>query len=308
MKEAYLGIDCGNKSLKAVLLSKEKELIDWVYLDNLGVIKTLTEAFERLNHRDLTIAGIGSCGTGREFISRLLDADIVKTEIISSYKGCREFLNRDSFTAFDIGGEDCKILVAEKGLIRDFVMNQACSANLGVYLENVSHRLGVRIEDFGKLALKSANPLSISSRCGILGISSCASLLNQGARIEDILSGVARSVVRNFLSIYTKKITPPFIFTGGVALNQAVCYWLEKELKDSITIPENPLIVSATGVAILTLEDKPRREFFLGEFLDRKIDVQAFNCTDCENNCQINQLVEDKIVKANFGSRCGKYK
>jgi len=308
MKEAYLGIDCGNKSLKAVLLSQEKELINWVYLDNLGIIKALREAFVRLNHKDLKITGIGVCGTGREFISRLLDADIVKTEITSSYKGCREFLKRDSFTVFDIGGEDCKILVAEKGRIRDFVMNQACSANLGVYLEGVAHRLGVSIEDFGNLALKSENPLSISSRCGVLGISSCVSFLNQGAKIEDILSGVARSVARNFLSIYRKKITPPLIFTGGVALNQAVCYWLEKELQDKITIPQNPLIVSATGIAILTLENGPQREFFLGEFLERKIDTQVFSCTDCENNCRINQLVENKIVKANFGSRCGRHK
>lgn len=304
MKEVYLGIDCGNRSLKAAVLSKDRELIDWVYLENLGIIKTLREAIIKLNLKDSKIRGVGICGIGKEFASHLLNSNIIKTEIISIYKGCLEFLKKGSFTVFDIGGEDCKILTIEKGLIKDFVMNNLCASNLGVYLENVAGRLGIKIEEFGKIALRSNSSLSVSSKCAVLGISSCVSLLNQGAKIEDILSGVARSLVRNFLSMYRRKLNPPFIFTGGVALNQAICYWLERELKYEIIIPENPLIVSATGAALLALESSPQREFLLEKFLDSNPDTQIFNCLDCQNNCQIIQLIENKIVLANFGSSC----
>ena len=207
----------------------------------------------------------------------------------------------------DIGGEDCKILKIEKGLIEDFVMNNLCSANLGVYLENVAHRLGIRTEDFGKLALKSNNPLTISSKCGVFGISSCVSLLNQGAKIEDILSGVARSLVRNYLSMYRKKLLPPFVFAGGVALNQAVSYWLRKELNCEVLIPENPLTLSAIGVAILAMGSHGLKRFSLDEFLSKDLDTKVFNCEACENNCQITQLMQDGKPISNFGSKCGKW-
>ncbi len=296
-----LGIDVGNRSLKLVVTENNK-LVEWVYLPNEGIVPTFKKALSILNQKiDLdNINRIGICGAGRNFLAALIKPQVVRTEIIALYQGILNEFPYNEFTIFEIGGEDAKILVIRDKMIKDFVLNSLCSANLGTYLESIAHRLGVKIEDFGLLAL-GGEPLPISSKCAVFSISSCLSLLNQGAKKEDILAGVAQSLVRNFLSMYKKPMPLPYIFCGGVALNEAIHYYLEKETKSMVFCASNPLIVSAKGIAYLASQSLPS-SFNLKELITKDIKTSCFFCSGCSNNCKIIQIGE-----AFFGSKCGKY-
>lgn len=314
----YLGLDIGNKTIKAVLLSSGAELMDWVCLENLGIISTLQDVLSRLKNRnpEAKIVSCGLCGAGRHFVSKLLGVNFFRTEIMSFYRGCLNYFEENpqaarykSFIAGECGGEDAKIMIIERGLIKDFAMNDLCGAGLGINLENVAYRMGIKIEEFGDIALKSQRPLNVSSKCGVFCVSSCVSLLNQGASIENILSGVARSLVRNFLGLYKGGFYDwPFIFAGGVALNKAVCFYLQEELNKKIIVPHNPLILSAKGIALLAKDDSTDKGFDIEEFLRKTFKTDAFSCMGCENNCQITALRENGEVIAYFGSKCGRYK
>ena len=52
MINAALGLDVGNGTIKVVLLSEEKEVIDHVYLKNRGIIETIKKAFKSLKKKN----------------------------------------------------------------------------------------------------------------------------------------------------------------------------------------------------------------------------------------------------------------
>jgi len=90
------------------------------------------------------------------------------------------------------------------GLLRDLVVN-----------------LGLSIEDFGRLALKSQNPPRIAGRCSVFAKSDMIHLQQIATPDYDIVSGLCYAVARNFKSAIArgKKFVKPVSFQGGVAAN-----------------------------------------------------------------------------------------
>ncbi|MBA7540836.1 hypothetical protein ES705_33139 [subsurface metagenome] len=67
--------------------------------------------------------------------------------------------------------------------------------------------------------------------------------------------------------------------------------------------------MGAIGVALLTEENmNGRRTNFRGEaILEGDYGTAITRCEDCENNCEVLQLLQGNKLLASFGSRCGKY-
>lgn len=310
----YLGTDIGNGTIKTVLLTEKKELADYVYIQNNGAIESVQKALKILKeHLDLIgsyeIKGVGVIGAGRNLISKLIGSDIIRTEILSTAVGVLNY-HLNVKTIFDLGKEDSKILCLENGILTDFSMNAICSAGCGAYLDNVAYRLGIYIDDFAGIALKSKNPSNISGKCSVFGTSSCVSQINSGAKKEDILRGVSKSLVSNYINMLGKgkELKPEYVFCGGVSQNKSVVKSLEEELNHEVIVPKYNTIIGAIGVALLTMEENIEKTNFKGfDLVNYDFKTKIRECKDCENSCMLNEIYQDKKLIGTLNSRCGKF-
>ena len=103
-------------------------------------------------------------------------------------------------------------------------MNTLCAAGTGSFLSSQAKRLGIDVEKFGDYALKSKNPVKIAARCTVFAESDLVHKAQVGYPKEDIIAGLCKSVVLNYLNNVGKgkKIVGPIIFQGGVSKNKGV--------------------------------------------------------------------------------------
>lgn len=302
--EAYLGVDSGSSSMKFAITGKDRELIDSVYLKNHGLLKTMKEGLNKVSN-DYEIKGCGVTGSGRNFLGLLMGADSIRTEILAHSVGTLHYYPKVS-SLLDVGAEDCKAIFFNDGIIEDFVMNLSCSAGTSSSLEAIANRMGIKIEDVGGLALKSKNKLNISTKCGVFMQSACVTYLNSGAKKEDILWGVVRSMAGNFLQMTQgKSMKPPYVFQGAAAKNKSLVKAFEEQLNHEVIIPEYCDIMGAIGSSFLVQKENPEKTKFKGfEIVDKDYQPKSFISNRCENHCEITQLFEDGKYIGSLGNRC----
>jgi len=302
-----LGVDCGSVSIKLALLKGDK-LIAKTYLKNRGLISTIQEGLKQLPK--VKVSGVGVTGSGKEFVSSLIGGDYTDSEIMCHCQGALKQYP-DARTIMDIGGEDSKLMLIKNGVLTDFQMNKVCGAGSGAMIETIASRMGIKIEDVGSIALQSKDHLNLPSKCGIFLQSEVVSQLNKGRPVEDILMGVCRGMVGNYLLLAKgKKLAEPVVFQGAVAKNQGVVKAFEEALNCPVVVPEYPELAGAIGIALLTQEQNIRHTRFRGEaILDAGYRTEIKHCqgiNGCENNCELLYLYYGDKVLAVSGSRCEK--
>ena len=308
MRNAYLGIDVGSTSVKCVLLDNESNIIDSVYMKNKGIIESVIECLGALE-KEVEIAGCGITGSGRNFTKVLVGGDIVKTEVLAHSVAALEFYP-EVRTIFEIGGEDCKLMIIEDGILVNFNMNNICAGGTGAMIEAIASRMGIAIEDVGELASQSKNQLEMPGKCGIFCQSAVVNKLNTGVNKSDILMGVCKALIRNYLTICKgNKLEPPFIFQGATAQNKALVRALEEELSHPVIVPEQCAFMGAIGIAMMAMEELPKKTKFKGfnAILNASYDVRHFLCSDCENRCEVVQVYQDNELAGCIGSKCCKW-
>ncbi|MBA7696641.1 (R)-phenyllactate dehydratase activator [subsurface metagenome] len=301
----FLGIDVGSVSVKLALLEGDA-LVDKVYLKNRGLISTVQEGLRQLPR--VKVGGVGITGSGKEFVKSLVGGDYVDSEIMSHMVATlKEY--PDVKTILDIGGEDSKLMLVRRNVLSGFQMNASCGGGTGSMIETIAARLGVKIEDVGDLALQSKDPATLAGKCGIFAQSDAVSQMSKGRPVEDILMGLCRALVGNYLATLAKgkKLLPPLVFQGATALNKALVKAFEDELHQPILVPENCSYMGAIGIALLAEENMNGHTRFRGDaILDTRYRTEIRHCEDCENNCELLYLLYRDEVLAVSGSRCGK--
>lgn len=309
MRKACLGIDVGSTSVKCVLLNVEtNEIFDSVYVKNKGIIESVLDCLNKLEKR-VEIVACGITGSGRNFTDVLIGGDIVKTEVLAHSLAALAYYP-EARTIFEIGGEDCKLMIIEKALLKNFRMNNICAGGTGAMIEAIASRMGIAIEDVGELACQSKNRLELPGKCGIFCQSAVVSKLNTGVDKRDILMGVCRALIRNYLTICKgNKLEPPYIFQGATAQNKALVKALEEELNHRVIVPEHCALMGAIGIAMMTREKIPAKTKFKGfdVILNARYDVRHFHCGDCPNRCEVIQVYQNSELAGCVGSKCFKW-
>ncbi len=311
----YLGIDVGSVSTDFVAMDEELQIVDQLYLKTCGApIDAVKEGLRQLSGRfcDGEIMGVGTTGSGRALASAIAGGDVVKNEI-TTHAVAAATLDPDIRTVLEIGGQDSKIILLRDGIISDFAMNTVCAAGTGSFLDRQAERLGLSVSEMGDLAITAQNPVSIAGRCAVFAESDIIHKQQLGCRVEDIIAGMSKALVRNYLSNVAKgkTILPKIFFQGGVAANEGIRRAFETALNMPVTVPDNHKVMGAFGAAILAKEKMERldevssfRGFATG---DEIIKSHSFNCTDCDNRCQVTVLCSEKGQLGCFSDRCGKY-
>ncbi|MEE9614419.1 MAG: acyl-CoA dehydratase activase [Thermodesulfobacteriota bacterium] len=302
-RKYYMGVDIGSSSIKAVLIDDIGTVVESDYMKNLGItssVQKLVQGFEGYE-----ISSIGITGSGRAFGRILLDADLVKNEIIAHSTAALHY-NPEVNTVFEIGGEDSKLIQAEDGVVTGFAMNTSCSSGTGTMVEAIAARMGVSIEEVSAMALGSKNNVSVAAKCGVFAQSTAVNKRNVGVPVEDILMGVCRAVVNNYFSILVRnnRLKGPYIFQGAVAWNGAVVKCFEEKVGEEIIIPEMPHLMGAFGMALLTKSygiERPRKLDVTTDY-----DTRIRYGTKCSNECEIVELIKNGAVAGCVGNKCDK--
>jgi len=310
----YLGIDVGSITTKMVVIDGRDEVLADVYLRNNGrPLEAIQQGLEtissRLNRED-SIDGVAATGSARHLAAYLVGADLVKNEITAHSIAVID-LYPDTKTIFEIGGQDSKVIVLRAGVVVDFAMNTVCAAGTGSFLDQQAARLGLSIEEFGRLALKAKHPVRVAGRCTVFAETDMIHKQQIGHSVEDIVGGLCDSLVKNYLNNVCrgKELLSPIVFQGGVAANQGIRKALEKELETDLLIPEHFGLMGALGAAKLAKRAKPDRTQFKGFELSRKsCSTRGFECDECGNQCEVVQLLVDQQVVACWGDLCEKYR
>ncbi len=311
----YLGIDVGSVSTDFVLMDEDLIIIDQLYLKTKGApIDAVKDGLRQLSgrYRDEDICGVGTTGSGRALASAIAGGDVVKNEI-TTHAVAAATLDPEIRTVLEIGGQDSKIILLRNGIISDFAMNTVCAAGTGSFLDRQAERLGLSVEDLGAMAAMAESPVSIAGRCAVFAESDIIHKQQLGCKMEDIIAGMSKALVRNYLSNVAKgkSLQSKICFQGGVAANEGIRRAFEETLGAPVIVPEYHKVMGAFGAAILAKEKAEQtgaasgfRGFQTG---DEEIESRSFHCKDCDNRCQVTMLYSGTQQLGCFSDRCGKY-
>jgi predicted CoA-substrate-specific enzyme activase len=312
----YLGIDVGSVSTDLVIMDEGKIILDQLYLKTKGnPIEAVKEGLRQLGkeYKSTEISGVGTTGSGRTLAAALTGADVVKNEITAHGVASATF-DPEIRTIIEIGGQDSKIILLNDGIITDFAMNTVCAAGTGSFLDRQAERLGMEIGELGDYALRASNPVRIAGRCAVFAESDIIHKQQLGCTMEDIIAGMSKALVRNYLSNVAKgkEILPKVCFQGGVASNRGILRALEGALECEILVPDYHKVMGAFGAAVLAREfieeENEKKTHFKGfEVGHDDIKTDTFECTDCSNHCEVVILRSGERQIGCFSDRCGKY-
>ncbi len=308
--KTYLGLDIGSISTKGVLIREDKSILASAYLwtqgDPIAAVKQVLHALQnKTSGSTIRVAAVGTTGSARRLIGAMTDAAVVKNEITAHAVGTLSQYP-DVRTIFEIGGQDSKIILIENGFVVDYAMNTLCAAGTGAFLSSQAQRLGVAVEDFGTIALTSKKPTSIAARCTVFAESDLVHKAQMGHKKEDIIAGLCRAVVSNFLNNVGKgKGSARPSFFRAAEQNIGVKKAFEDATGFPVKVDENGHLTGALGAAILAANTGFEVDFRFGiadiEFLTRGIE-----CGKCANRCEIICVYrEDKMIDA-WGNKCEK--
>ena len=307
----YLGIDIGSISTKGVIIDDNNKIITssyiWTEGNPVNSVKKLINILKNNLDKRYIVKGVGTTGSARKLIGLLLDANVVKNEIMAHAIGTLS-IYPDVKTILEIGGQDSKIILLNNGIITDYAMNTLCAAGTGSFLSSQAKRLNINIEDFGPLALKSNNPVKIAARCTVFAESDLIHKAQIGYKKEDIVAGLCKSIVLNYLNNVGKgkKIKSPVIFQGGVSKNLGVLKYFKEILNTDVIVDPNSHLMGALGIAILSKKNSSNKIYDLN-IQDISFDTKAIDCGGCSNNCEILRIYKnDKLIDI-WGNRCDKY-
>ena len=249
----FAGCDIGSLTGEAVIVSNNSIISTHIIRiksnpEN-SAFEVMTKALENtgLSFNDITYCCSTGYGRDKNPFSNLSISEI------SCHGLGAHWLNKSIRTVIDIGGQDCKVIsIDEKGMIIDFIMNDKCAAGTGRNLEILAKTINIKLEDLGKLSLKSRKPLILSNKCSVFMELEVLQHLYSKKRINNIVHGINDAVARRVACLAgAVDLQGEFAITGGVSKNIGVVKGLEEILKIKFSpLPIDPQLVGALGAAV----------------------------------------------------------
>ncbi len=298
--KGWLGIDIGSTSTKLALIDDQDRVILDIYRktggDPLTATKLLFRSMRSLAENkgiEYEILGVGTTGSGRKMVGKVIGADAIINEISAHVAGAAK-VDPSIDTIFEIGGQDSKYMHVVNGHIRDANMNYVCAAGTGSFVEEQAKKLGYPVSKIGPAVL-NINPPRTSDRCTVFMEQDVAKLVQSGISPEEALAGVMVSVVKNYLNKVVGNryhSREKIFFQGATARNQGLVAAFERLMGCKMVVSPYCHVMGSYGVAILTraamAEQSTTSSAFLGLDLDkRSITIRKDTCELCQNKCSI---------------------
>lgn len=250
----YIGIDIGSTCAKTAVLTDEKKMVlSFVLPTGWSSVDTAEEIRRRLCAEGYDPEDNCSVSTGYGRISVPFSRKAV-TEITCHAKGAMLLHSSRDLTVIDIGGQDTKIIRVEDGLVKDFIMNDKCSAGTGRFLEVMANTLGLRPDDMCQLAQQGGG-VSISSMCTVFAESEVISLIGKGEKKENIAFAVVDSIVKKVASQARRLEDGGTVcLTGGLCESEYIRTALGQQLHTKVVSVPEGRYAGAVGAALCARE------------------------------------------------------
>jgi predicted CoA-substrate-specific enzyme activase len=256
-KPLYAGVDVGASRTKVAILDDEKQLIGHDVRKS-GVDFTATadaclaSSLKMAKAAREDIVHVVSTGYGRKNVTFRNDT---RTEIGCHAKGCYLYYPF-AITIIDIGGQDNKIIKLDgNGRRTGFKMNRKCAAGTGAFLEEMSPRLDIPLEDMDALARQSEEMVKLGSFCTVFSATEVLENIRNGKKITDIIKGLFYSVIKRVIEM--DSFTDNVVMTGGVVANNPYLVTMTEEIiGKKILVPEYPQLTGAVGAALYAMNQE----------------------------------------------------
>jgi predicted CoA-substrate-specific enzyme activase len=255
MSEVFVGVDVGASRTKVALLAPDKCLVGKSVMRSgtdfqATAERCLDEALEIAGEMRSSIRGCVSTGYGRNNVSFRNDT---VTEIGCHAKGCFHYFPL-AMTVIDIGGQDNKVIrVDAQGRRTSFKMNRKCAAGTGAFLEEMSMRLEIPLEEMDALARKAVETVELGSYCTVFSGTEVLEKIRQGKAVADIVRGLFLSVIKRVLEM--DLLSDIVVMTGGVVAHNPFLVEMVRELTGKkVLVPDYPQFTGAVGAALFAID------------------------------------------------------
>ena len=314
----FLGIDAGSTTTKVALIDEAGQLLFTHYGSNQGSplqssISVLKELYQQLP-KGSKIAKSTVTGYGEALLKAALKVDIGEIETIAHYKAADYFCPGVD-TILDIGGQDMKCLKIKEGNIESILLNEACSAGCGSFLDTFAKSMNLTIEEFAKSAIMAKRPVDLGSRCTVFMNSRVKQAQKEGAEVGDISSGLSYSVIKNALFKVIKfrhpnELGEKIVVQGGTFYNDAVLRAFELLSEREVIRPDISGMMGAFGAALIARERYVQGEH--SSLLDAaalevfEMKTKGTRCGLCNNKCllTVHKFLDGETFIS--GNRCEK--
>lgn len=310
----YVGIDAGSTTTKVAVIGKARELLYTAYEKNGGsplhsVISELQAFYAKIKPGQY-IASTMTTGYGEGIVKAAIHADGGEVETFAHLRAAQEFCPEVTFV-LDIGGQDMKCFFVQDGNIGNIILNEACSAGCGSFIQNFAEGLHMTTADFADKAIASKEPVDLGTRCTVFMNSRVKQAQKEGASVADISAGIALSVVKNALFKVMQlrdvaSLGTHIVVQGGTFYNDAVLRALECLLHREVIRPDIAGLMGAYGAALLALERGGARSALLSpEALSSfSLKTNSYRCRGCGNQCLITASTFADGSRYFTGNRC----
>ena len=309
---AFLGVDGGSTSTKAVLVSEAGDVLVKAYRlskgnpiqDAIDLMGDLEEQVGRQGAR-IDVLGAATTGYAKDILRDVLHADVALVETVAHAQAALKCF-ADPHVIVDVGGQDIKLVVLKDGRVKEFRLNTQCSAGNGYFLQSTAEGWGLNVEDYADRAFAARRMPTFGYGCAVFLQSDIVNAQRQGWQRDEILAGLAAVLPKNIF-YYVAAVANParlgtrFVLQGGTQNNLAVvkaevdfirAAFTGTGIEPDIFVHEHRGESGAIGAALeaIRLYREGRQTTFIGLAAARAITYRTTcdehtRCTFCKNAC-----------------------
>ena len=305
--EAFMGIDGGSTSTKAVLMNREGDLLATAYqlskgnplADTQDILADLREYVENQG-ATLNVAGVGTTGYAKDMLKESLSADVAIVETVAHTKSALHYYP-DAHVIVDVGGQDIKVIVLKDGKVKDFKLNTQCSAGNGYFLQSTAARFGYSVKEFADVAFEAERLPVFGYGCAVFMETDIVNFQQLGWQKKEIMAGLAKVLPKNiWLYVVAEpnlnKFGTNFILQGGTQHNLAAVksqydFIMSKVPNATIRVHQFTGESGAIGAALEAIRVAAERDSsFIGLKAAESLEFTATRdestrCSFCKNKC-----------------------
>ncbi|MFK7987795.1 MAG: BadF/BadG/BcrA/BcrD ATPase family protein [Sandaracinaceae bacterium] len=229
---AFVGLDGGSTSSKAVLLSEEGEILRKAYTlskgnpiqDTKDLLRELRDGV-RADGAELEVLGFGATGYAADVLEQTVLADVNIVETVAHMMSATHFFG-DVDVICDIGGQDIKVLFMENGDIKSFKLSNQCSAGNGMLLQAMADQFGLPVTEYADTAFEASLAPKFSYGCAVFLDTDRVNFQKEGFSKEELLAGLAQVLPKNVWQYVVgvprlAALGTKFVLQGGTQYNLA---------------------------------------------------------------------------------------
>ena len=190
--------------------------------------------------------------TIRSKVNSEQSAIMAMDEVVSQVPELHSSKDLNVRAIIDIGGQDVKgISIDTDGTVKNFAMNDKCSAGTGRFFEAMANAFELSLPEFSNLSLTAKNVIPITAQCTVFAESEVITLVGEGKPTDEIAAGIEMAVAKRcFVMAKKAGATDSITLTGGCAKNEGLKEAIEHVLKlKVINLKTDPQLMGALGAA-----------------------------------------------------------